>query len=110
MLEIVFTAEDFYIDTASELTEAQSKWVNMLKEDKFKTLYELGFDVSLKKEDKTLSKRQPCKAYNHTAIQCICLFSIFFIFQGGEGMKELSRNSCPQSVCPLLIVNLIKMR
>ena len=55
MLEIVFTAEDFYIDTASELTEAQSKWVNMLKEDKFKALYELGFDVSLKKEDKTLS-------------------------------------------------------
>ena len=56
MLEIIFTAEDFYVDKpSSEMTAVQSKWYGLFTADKFKALYELGFDAELKTVEKTPS-------------------------------------------------------
>lgn len=54
-LEVIFTAEDFYIDKLSVNTPHSTYWAQRFAEDKFKALYELGFDVELKSADKTPS-------------------------------------------------------
>ena len=54
-LEVIFTAEDFYIDKLSVNTLHSTYWSQRFAEDKFKALYELGFDVELKSADKTPS-------------------------------------------------------